>query len=67
MGFFSDLGSTVLNSAREWSEEANEYYREGMSMRPEELREELLRVKRHPSNKAKLVGYSKAAKDRNIS
>ena len=66
MGFFSNLGGAVLNGAKEWSEEANEYYEEAMSISDDdEFKEELRRVRRG-SNMAKRVGYNKAAKERGI-
>ena len=66
MGFFSNLGGAVLNSAKEWSEEANEYYEEAMSISDDdEFKAELQRARRG-SNLAKRVGYNKAAKQRNI-
>ena len=32
MGFLKDLGGAVYGNLKEWSEEIQEYYREGMSM-----------------------------------
>ncbi len=61
MGFFSDLGGAI----KDWSKEANEYYREAMSMSDDELREEARRVLRS-SNMAKRTGYRKAAKERGL-
>lgn len=66
MGFFSDLGNAVLNSAKEFSEESREYYREAMSMSREDLRDELRRMGNSTSNMAKRNGYMKAAKERGI-
>ncbi|MBQ3444375.1 MAG: hypothetical protein IJG33_14160 [Selenomonadaceae bacterium] len=61
MGFFSDL----YNKGTEWAEKIQEYYREGMSMSREELREELRRWRRSPSS-ARYQGYMKAAKERGL-
>ena len=66
MGFFKDLGGAVLNAAKEWSEEANEYYEEAMSIYDDdEFKAELQRARRG-SNMAKRTGYDKAAKERGI-
>lgn len=65
MGFFSDLGGKAVNGIKEWSEEANEYYHEAMSMDDDELRAEARRVLRS-SNMAKRTGYRKAAKERGL-
>ena len=61
MGFFSDL----YNKGTEWAEEIQEYYQEGMSMSPEDLREELRRWRRNPTS-ARYQGYKKAADRRGI-
>ena len=66
MGFFSDLGSAVLNSAKEFGEESREYYREAMSMSREELQDEIRRMGNSTANMAKRNGYMKAAKERGI-
>ena len=66
MGFFSDLGGAVLNSAKEYAEESREYYNEAMSMSREDLRDELRRMGNSTANMARRNGYMKAAKERGI-
>ncbi len=65
MGFLKDLGGAVYGNLKEWSEEIQEYYREGMSMSEEELRDELRRCLRNPTG-ARYQGYKKAAKQRGL-
>lgn len=66
MGFFSDLGGAILNSAKNYAEESREYYNEAMSMSREDLRDELRRIGNSTANMAKRNGYMKAAKERGI-
>lgn len=66
MGFFSDLGGAILNSAKNYGEESREYYNEAMSMSREDLRDELRRMGNSTANMAKRNGYMKAAKERGI-
>ena len=70
MGFLRDLGGAALgaavNGARNWAQEANEYYEKGMDMSDERLRKAFKTARENPSNKARLAGYSTAMQERGL-
>ena len=59
------LGGKIVDGVKEWNEEAQGYYREGLDMDEGRLMSDLERARRSGS-KAKFAGYHKAARERGL-
>jgi len=66
MGFFNDLGRSVIDGIQDWNARAMEYYYKAMEMSDEQFRREFERFGNNTSNKARYFGYRKAAQERGL-
>ena len=65
MGFFVNLGGKIINGVKNWSEEAQGYYREGLEMNEQRLLQKLEFAQRY-KHLAEIAGYKKAAEERGL-
>ena len=63
--FFGNLGRKIINGVKDWSEEAQGYYREGLDMNEKLLMQKLEFAQRY-KHLAEFAGYKKAAKERGL-
>ena len=63
--FFGNLGRKIINGVKDWSEEAQGYYRERLDMNEKLLMQKLEFAQRY-KHLAEFAGYKKAAKERGL-